>query len=747
MQLGLIIIKWGGLFLCLMICLSIHAEGNGPDEILEVGLTEIQVQAARKTLNRLQLPHQQVRIDAQQIQQMQAVNTAELLEASGSVTIQKSQQGGGSPVIRGFEASRILLLVDGIRMNNLIYRSGHLQNIITTDHASISSLDILYGPSSVAYGSDALGGAISIQTKTPQFSTSDKTLFTGQASGGYNQSNHGANAHLEAHISKEKWATLISVSSQQLGDLRSGKNRNPFLPKNDEYIINKESVGQVQGKDSVLYNPNPYRQLRSGYGQIDLLGKVRYAQSTRATHMLNVQYSTSSQINRYDRLTDRLDDGQLKFAEWYYGPQKRLLTSYHYDLIEWGSWDRISMITAYQNVQESRHNRQLYDDLLGNRLEQVHIATFSLDAEKQLDSNRLRVGLDGNMSWLNSSAYTKSKTTGELGELDTRYPNGDNSMHSVEVYGVHEWKINEYFTLHDGIRLGGSFLRSDQNDDTFYPFAFGQIKQDNLTYSASAGLRYNPSDYSKLSLLVASGFRVPNIDDVGKIFDTKPGQVIVPNASLKPEQTLSTELAYSQYLGSNVRIEASAYYTQLWDAITIVPSQWNGQDSIIYDGQLSAATHNANAKRGYIFGGHFNVFARMGNFSADGSVNYTYGRVAEEQGWRPMDHIAPLFGRISLKYHHNQHSLELFSLFNGAKRLSDYDLAGEDNIRYATVLGDQGQGLPAWFTLNVRAHYEITPSWKAQFSCLNILDTLYRTFSSGINASGRSVNVSAQYIF
>ncbi len=747
MQLGLINIKFVGLFLCFMLCLPIRAERNEPNETLEVVLEEVQVQAERKTLNRLQLPHQQVRIDAQQIQQTQAVNTAELLEASGAVTIQKSQQGGGSPVIRGFEASRILLLVDGIRMNNLIYRSGHLQNIITTDHQSIASLDILYGPSSVAYGSDALGGAISIQTKTPQFLKSGKTQFTGQASGGYNQSNHGANAHVEAHISKEKWATLLSVSTQQIGDLRSGKNRNPFLPNNDSYITNTASVAQVQGKDSVLYNPNPYRQLRSGYDQIDVLGKVRYAPNASATHLLNVQYSTSSQIDRYDRLTDRLDDGQLKFAEWYYGPQKRLLTAYHYDLTDRCGWDRMSMIAAYQHIQESRHNRKLYDDLLGNRLERVHIATFSLDAEKHLGTHRIRVGVDGNMSWLNSSAYTKSKTTSELGGLDTRYPNGENAMHAVEVYGVHEWEMNEYFTLHDGIRLGGSFLRSEQQDDTFYPFAFGQIKQDNLTYSTSVGLRYNPSDYSKLSLLVASGFRVPNIDDVGKIFDTKPGQVIVPNASLKPEQTLSTELAYSQYLGANVRIEASAYYTQLWDAITIVPTQWNGQDSIIYDGQLSAVTHNSNAKRGYICGGHFNVFARMGHFSADGSVNYTYGRVAEEQGWRPMDHIAPLFGRLSLTYHYNQHSLELFTLFNGAKRLGDYDLAGEDNIRYATVLGDQGQGLPAWFTLNVRANYEITPSWKAQFSCLNILDTLYRTFSSGINASGRSINVSAHYIF
>jgi len=63
-------------------------------------------------------------INAKEIAELEAQTPADLLEKNGSVFIQKSQMGGGSPVIRGFEANKILLVLDGVRLNNAIYRSG-----------------------------------------------------------------------------------------------------------------------------------------------------------------------------------------------------------------------------------------------------------------------------------------------------------------------------------------------------------------------------------------------------------------------------------------------------------------------------------------------------------------------------------------------------------------------------------------------------------------------------------------------
>ena len=99
--------------------------------------------------------------------------TGDLLQNSGQVHLQMSQQGGISPVLRGFEANRVLLVVDGVRMNNAIYRSGHLQNAGTLDPFAIAQTQVVMGPSSVMYGSDALGGVVHFLTRRPAFSQGD----------------------------------------------------------------------------------------------------------------------------------------------------------------------------------------------------------------------------------------------------------------------------------------------------------------------------------------------------------------------------------------------------------------------------------------------------------------------------------------------------------------------------------------------------------------------------------------------
>ncbi len=101
---------------------------------------------------------------------------AELLQNTGQVFIQKSQLGGGSPILRGFEANKVQLVVDGIRMNNAIYRAGHVQDVITLDQNMLSRMEVLFGPSSVMYGSDALGGVMHFYTVNPEFAASAKAF-------------------------------------------------------------------------------------------------------------------------------------------------------------------------------------------------------------------------------------------------------------------------------------------------------------------------------------------------------------------------------------------------------------------------------------------------------------------------------------------------------------------------------------------------------------------------------------------
>ena len=141
-------------------------------------LDEVILSVARNATSRKQIAEKVAIIDAKTIELQRPVTGAELVGLSPGVRIQKSQGGGGSPVIRGFEGNRILMVVDGVRMNNAIYRSGHLQNAITINPNIIERVEVVYGSSSVGYGSDALGGVIHYYTKNPLVNSEKKTSFS-----------------------------------------------------------------------------------------------------------------------------------------------------------------------------------------------------------------------------------------------------------------------------------------------------------------------------------------------------------------------------------------------------------------------------------------------------------------------------------------------------------------------------------------------------------------------------------------
>jgi hemoglobin/transferrin/lactoferrin receptor protein len=165
--------------LCVLLMLAFA--GLAQDSISVQQLNEVVIYATKFAERKKNIVQKIDVISQQRIAQMNSQNLGDLLLNTGSVFVQKSQQGGSSPVIRGFEASRVLLVIDGIRMNNAIYRAGHLQNVITVDQNMLERVEVLYGPASTLFGSDALGGVLHFRTKQPRVSTSGKLLSNGTA--------------------------------------------------------------------------------------------------------------------------------------------------------------------------------------------------------------------------------------------------------------------------------------------------------------------------------------------------------------------------------------------------------------------------------------------------------------------------------------------------------------------------------------------------------------------------------------
>lgn len=704
-------------------------------------MNEVVISASRQKEKKKEVPGKIETIDKKEISFMDQQTPAGLLQSTGEVQVQKSQMGGGSPVIRGFEANKVLLVVDGIRMNNAIFRGGHLQNVITIDNALLEKVEVLYGPGSVIYGSDALGGVMHFHTRDPKLSgTPGKMKFNVNANTRYATANREKSGHIDVSLGGNQFGSITSFSYSDYEDLRQGNIRNPFY---EDTWKRKFYVKRIKGQDSLIRNPNVNIQKPSGYTQYDLMQKFLYRPSQNLSHTLNLQYSTTSNIPRYDRLT-QWQNGNPEYAQWYYGPQERILASYHFDFSGTSAfWDRGHITGAYQNVTESRHKRRFNTPSLSHRNENVQLFSLNADLEKKLGDHRLRYGTEGTYHLVESVATLENIETGKETSYSTRYPGEGSQMQTFALYLTDKWKLSPKFILNGGIRYNFVQLKARFGDKSFFPFPFERVSQTPDAFNGSLGLVYLPGNDWRITTSASSGFRAPNVDDLAKVFNSVPGKVVVPNPNLKPEKTYNGELTLSKTIAEKVHLEATGFYTLYTNAITLQKFTFEGKDSILYDGRKSEVTANVNAKEAFLYGFHGQLLADITpSFSFRSTLNYTYGRIRTDTGLYPLDHISPVYGRTGFNLSLKKFRSSIYVLYNGWKRLKNYNVYGEDNLDKATR-----NGMPAWYTLNLRAAYQVNRHFRVQAALENILDRNYRVFASGISAPGRNLVISLRANF
>ena len=680
-------------------------------------------------------------ISAKTIARYNPQNSGDLLINSGNVFVQKSQQGGSSPVIRGFEASRVLLIVDGVRLNNAIYRAGHLQNAITVDPNMLERVEVLYGPASTIYGSDALGGVIHFRTKTPVLSTTDKLFVKGTGFVRYSSANEEKTGHADVSIGGKKFGWLQSYTYSDFGDMKMG---NSYRDKYYNFGRRSQYIETVNGVDRVVTNNDDRVQLFSGYKQWDITQKLLFKQSDKVSHQLNFQYSNSSNVPRYDRLQDVRNFGgsigtTLRYAQWFYGPQTRVMGAYELNVERLGFLDALKINLNYQDIKESRQQREyLRYDRFDSRREHVKVAAFNIDGKKTWGNNELSMGIDGQLNDVKSVADRTNLNTGAVTKLDTRYPDGTNKMNYFGLYAQHLIKLfNGKLVLNDGIRFQSVNLHSTVVDNSFFNLPVTDIKQSPFAVTGNLGAIYMPSAELRITGNISSGFRAPNIDDAVRIFEssTATKRVIIPNAEINPEYTYNFDLGFSQTILDKVRFEVTGFYTLFRNAIATSPFKLNGQDSIIYNGVKSAVYASQNVNKAYVRGINARLKIELSKkWSLDNTVSQTYGRYKNSNGTeKPLDHVPPVFGKSSFIYTDTKFTTEVYGMYNGWKKIKDYNPDGEDNGQYATV-----DGMPSWFTINWRGSYSFTKNVTLQLAVENIADKNYRYFASGFSAPGRN---------
>ncbi len=661
-------------------------------------------------------------------------NTADVLINDGNVFVQKSQQGGGSPVIRGFEASRVLLMVDGVRLNTAIFRAGHVQNILSVDNMILENIEVLYGPSSTIYGSDALGGVVNMYTTNPKLSADSITKISGSATTRYATVNHEFKANAILNVGGKQWASLTSVTYGEFGDLTQGNNRSNEYPDFGKQFTIVKRFGDM---DSIVSNGNPNNQINSGYKQIDVLQKFLYQPKDNIQHILNLQFSNTNDIPRYDRLSDT-SLGKPIFAEWYYGPSVRNMGAYHFSASKInGFFNYIKATISYQDVRESRISRKLNSSNKDYRWERVDAFGATIDMKHYSEKNELHLGVESYTNFVRSTAERKNIITGIPSRISTRYSDGPTSMSWNAVYAQHTNKLSPSFTINEGVRLSHVLLNAVFADTTFFKFPFTKVRQNNIAVTGNIGLIYHNFTGTRIGAIISSGFRSPNVDDLSKVFDSRTNAVVVPNPAIKPEYTYNGEINFN-HEGKTWSIGGSVFYTLFRDAIVVDAFTFNGEDSIDYNGVYSGVFAAQNKAKANLYG--FSINGSLTFFSkttVDAVFTYTKGSYTNAGIVVPLDHVPPSYGKYGILHKEKIWQAEFYSLFNGWKKIADYSPSGEDNQQYATV-----DGMPSWMTFNVRGSVNITKTVILQLLVENLTDLNYRYFGSGISAGGRNFTIS-----
>lgn len=704
-------------------------------------LDAVVISAAKWEQAKRDVPVKVVSILPEDVELQAPQTSADMLARSGEVYVQKSQLGGGSPMIRGLSANRVMLSVDGIRMNNAIFRGGNLQNVLSIDALSIERSEVIFGPGSVIYGSDALGGVMSFYTLEPKFSTGDGVKTEGSVLLRTASANFEKTGHFDLSISGKRWASATSVTYSDFDDLRMGSNG----PR--EYL-RPEYVERVDGTDSVLSNPDRKVQKFSGYEQLNVLQKIRFKASEKVDVGYTFLYSTTSDYARYDRLI-RYRDGLPRSAEWYYGPQDWMMHALKVESADSNFfYDRARITMAYQQFKESRHDRDYKDDILTSREEQVDAISLNFDLEQDIGArHEIFYGTELILNDVSSTASQRDIVSGSTTEAPTRYPNGA-YWNSAAIYLNDRFRATERITLLGGLRY--SFVQLSAPFDTiFYDLPTTEASLAQGALNGSLGLTYRPSEDWQFNVNLATGFRAPNIDDIGKVFDSEPGAVIVPNPSLLPEYAYNADVGISKVFGDALRFDVNGFYTLLENAMVRREFVLDGQDSIIYDGELSRVQAIQNAASAFVYGFSAGLEWKIGaNISLMSRLSYQVGKEELDDGTlAPLRHAAPAFGVTRITCSRDRLRLQLGTQYNA--EVSADEMPPSEIAKGFMYAGDESfrPYSPAWYIVNFRALYSVNDNVQFTGGVENILDLRYRTYSSGISAPGRNFQASVRVLF
>tara|TARA_B100000780_G_scaffold1432_1_gene1229 strand:+ start:2197 stop:4605 length:2409 start_codon:yes stop_codon:yes gene_type:complete len=704
-------------------------------------LDEVVLSVSKFGQKKRDIPQQIVSVTSDDVLFRNPQTAADLLQSSGQVYVQKSQLGGGSPLIRGFSTNRLLIAVDGVRFNTAIFRGGNVQNIISIDPFAVARTEVILGPGSVVYGSDAVGGVMNFYTKKPVFSFKQGTTFSGNTTLRYATANKEKTGHFDFNIGAKKWAFLTSVTYSDFDNLRMGSH-GP-----DDYL-RTQYVETLNGVDTVVQNQNPKIQRPTAYSQINTMQKVRYMPNNNWNFDLGLFYTTTTDYPRYDRLI-RTSNDALRSAVWDYGPQQWFSGNLQIQNTPQTNtfFDKSAFTLSFQHFTESRSDRDFGAPFLYKTQEKVAAYTTAWDFEKKIKKAKLNYGVEYIFNKVGSRGLKTDILTGTSQQDVSRYPDGS-SWQSLAGYMSTQFALAENISFLGGLRYSHIIVAA-QFDTSLFALPFTEATINTGALTGTAGVTWNPNQTLGWRLNFGTAFRAPNIDDIGKVFDSEPGSVVVPNPDLKPEYAYNGDLGVSLNFENKIKLDFAGFYTILEDALIRRDFSLDGESQIVYQGELSTIQAIQNASRAQVYGFEAGLeFAFSKAVKLSSQYNITKGFAQDQQGTKQaLRHAAPAYGNTHVVYKKEKLTLDVFAVYNGQFDFEDLAPSQQNNAFLYAADQNGNPYAPKWYTLNFSGQYKFSKAFQLTATLENITDQRYRPYSSGLSAPGRNLIIAATYTF
>jgi outer membrane receptor protein involved in Fe transport len=668
--------RWPPVFVASLLSWTLPAAGQEPIE-------EIQVTATRRPAAVSEVSAALTVVSAGEIARAKLVTDA--LAARPGVFLQQTTPGQGAAIIRGLKGSEVLHLVDGMRLNNAIFRNAPTQYMALVAPGSIDRVEVVRGAPASLYGSDAVGGVVHALSRIPAFDMAGARF---DATLAFDTADQARMVRAAAEFGDESLAALFSGEYLETGNRRVG------------------------GGDRVV--PSAY----------DARG-ARIAVSATPTDterwLFDLQFAEQPMTPRVDELVPGFGQLEPSSSEFFFAPNQRLFAHVRHTRDD-GLWGATWTFDAgWQRIVDDRMSRNYQSDIRRREGNRSDLAGLTLNANGNTGSGSWVAGVEYYYDRVASTRIEEDLVTGIETPVAARFPDGS-TMTQAALFGSYSHRLNGRHTLSGGLRYSAIITRLPGGGT----IPATDVDQDDV--SADLGWLFDITDRTHITANLGFGFRAPNVFDLGTLGERPGNRFNIPNSDLQSEHITQFDLGL-RHFGERWEIDVVVFALHYTDRIASVLT-----GEITPTGRAVIQSRNVDTAdiTGLELGGRLLLTDTL---AADAVVNVVHGEQSEAAGVSVAgDRIPPVNGRIGLQYQWRDDLLiEPYVVFADAQdRLSPRDII-DPRIDPA--------GTPGWLTANLRVSWNASETWHITLQLENILDKRYRVHGSGIDSPGQNLYV------